>query len=232
MEAARCKSKETMVGIKVVYGTYKHFRSVRYEKWSYYGYFIAVRPLQTATFLGIAVSRDFCVVWISEAAARCKSKETIVGIKVVYGTNKHFRRVRYEKWSYCVYFIAVKPLQTATFLDMAVSRDFCVFWISEAARCKSKETIVGIKVVYGTNRHFRRVRYEKWSYYGYFIAVKPFQTATFLDIAVSRDFYVFWIFEAARCKSEETMVGIKVVYGTYKHFRSVRYEKWSYYGYL
>ena len=73
-----------------------------------------------------------------------------------------------------------------------------------------------------TYKHFRSVRYEKWSYYGYFIAFKPFLTATFLDIAVSRDFCVFWIFEAARCKSKETMVGIKVVYGTYKHFRSVR----------
>ena len=40
-----------------MYGTYKHFRSVRYEKWSYYGYFIAVKPFLTATFLDIAVSR-------------------------------------------------------------------------------------------------------------------------------------------------------------------------------
>ena len=44
--------------------TYKHFRSVRYEKWSYYGYFIAFKPFLTATFLDIAVSRDFCVFWI------------------------------------------------------------------------------------------------------------------------------------------------------------------------
>ena len=95
------------------------------------------------------------------------------------GTNKHFRRVRYEKWSYYGYFIAVKPFLTATFLDIAVSRDFCVFWIFEAARCKSKETLVGIKVVYVTYEHFRSVRYAKWSYYAYFIAVKPFQTATF-----------------------------------------------------
>ena len=42
-----------------------------------------------------------------------------------------------------------------------------------------------------TYKHFRRVRYEKWSYYGYFLAVKPFLTVTFLDIAVSRDFCVF-----------------------------------------
>ena len=82
--------------------------------------------------------------------------------------------------------LAVKPSLTATFLDIAVSRDFGVFWIFEAARCKSKETIVGIKVVYGTYKHFRRVSCEKRSYYGYFIAVKPFLTATFLDIAVSR----------------------------------------------
>ena len=67
---------------------------------------------------------------------------------------------------------------------VAVSRDFCVFWILEAARCKSKETIVGIKVVYGTNKHIRSVSSEKRSYYGYFIAVKPFLTATFLEIAV------------------------------------------------
>ena len=68
---------------------------------------------------------------------------------------------------------------------------FAYFWILEAVRCKSKEIIVGIKVVYGTNKHFRRVRYEKWSYYGYFLAVKPFLTVTFLDIAVSSDFCVF-----------------------------------------
>ena len=48
----------------------------------------------------------------------------------------------------------------------------------------------------------KSVIYEKWSYYVYFIAVKPSLTATFLDIAVSRDFGVFWIFEAARCKSK------------------------------
>ena len=105
---------------------YKHFRSVRYEKWSYYGYFIAVKPFLTATFLEIAVSRDFCVFWTLEAA-KCKSKETIVGIKVVYGTNKHFRSVSSEKWGRCGYFVAVIPFLTATFLEIAVSRDFCVF---------------------------------------------------------------------------------------------------------
>ena len=110
----------------------------------------------------------------------------------MYGTYKHFRSVRYEKWSYYWYFIAVKP---ATFLDIAVSRDFCVFCILEAARGKFKETIVGIKVVYDIYKHFRRVRYEKWSYYGYFLAVKLFLTVTFLDIAVSRDFCVFLHFE-------------------------------------
>ena len=69
---------------------------------------------------------------------------------------------------------------------------FCVFCILEAARGKFKETVVGIKVVYGTYKRFRRIRYEKWSYYGYFIAVEPFQTAKFLDIAVSRNFCIFW----------------------------------------
>ena len=68
---------------------------------------------------------------------------------------------RYEKWSYCEYFLAVKPFQTATFLDIAVSRDFCVLCILEAAGGTFKETVVGIKVVYGTYKHFRRVRYEK-----------------------------------------------------------------------
>ena len=92
---------------------------------SYYGYFSAVKPFQTAIFLDIAVSRDFCVFCILEAT-RGTFKETIVEIKVVYDTYKHFRRVRYEKWSYCGYFIAVKPFQTAIFLDIAVSRDFCV----------------------------------------------------------------------------------------------------------
>ena len=106
----------------------------------------------------------------------------------MYGSYKHFRRVRYEKWSYYVFFIAVQPFLTATFLEIAVSRDFCVFWVLEAAWGKSAETLVGIKVVYGTYKHFRSVRYEKWSYGWYFIAVKPFLTATFLDIAVSRDF--------------------------------------------
>ena len=62
---------------------------------------------------------------------------------------------------------------------------YSVFW------GKFKETVVGIKVVYGIYKHFRHVRYEKWSYYGYFLAVKPFLTATFLDIAVSLDFCVF-----------------------------------------
>ena len=60
--------------------------------------------------------------------------------------------------------------------------------ILEAARGKFKEIIVGLKVVYDTDRHLRSVSSEKWSYYGYFIAVKPFLTATFLEIAVSRDF--------------------------------------------
>ena len=95
--------------------------------------------------------------------------------------------------SYYWYFLAVKPFQKATFLDMAVSRDFCVFCILEAARGTFQEALVGVKVVYGTYKHFRRVRYEKWSYYGYFIAVKPFLT---VEIAVSRDFCVFWILEA------------------------------------
>ena len=117
------------------------------------------------------------------AAARGKSKETIVGIKVVYGTNKHVRSVSCEKWSRCGYFIAVKPFLRATFLEIAVSRDFCVFWVLEAAMGTFKETLVGTKVVYGTYKHFRSARYEKWSYCGYFIAVKPFLTATFLDIS-------------------------------------------------
>ena len=75
----------------------------------------------------------------------------------MHGTNKHLRSVSCEKWSRCGYFIAVKPFLTARFLEIAVSRDFCVLRILEAARCKSKETIVGIKVVYGTNKHFRSV---------------------------------------------------------------------------
>ena len=97
-------------------------------------------------------------------AARCKSKETIVGIKVVYGIYKHVRSVSCEKWSHCGNFIAVKPFLTAIFLEIAFSRDFfCVFWLLEAARGKLKETLVRIKVVYGVNKHFRSVRYEKWS---------------------------------------------------------------------
>ena len=124
--AVRGKSNETIVGIKVVYDADKHLGSVSSEKWSYYGYFVAVKPFLTATFLGIAVSRDFCVFLILEAA-RCKSKETIVGIKVVYGVYKHLRSFSCEKWSRCGYFIAVKPFLTATFLEIAVSRDFCVF---------------------------------------------------------------------------------------------------------
>ena len=105
----------------------------------------------------------------------------------MYGVYKHFS----EKWSYCGYFIAVKPFQTAICLEIAVPRDFCVFWILEATRYKSKETIVGIKVVYGTNKHFRSVSCEKWGRCGYFFAVIPFLTATFLENAVSRDFCVF-----------------------------------------
>ena len=65
---------------------------------------------------------------------------------------------------------------------------FAYFWILEAVRGKSK---VGIKVAYGTNKHIRSVSCEKWSRCGYFVAVIPFLTATFLDIAVSHDFCVF-----------------------------------------
>ena len=68
---------------------------------------------------------------------------------------------------------------------------FAYFWILDAVRGKSKETIVGIKVVYGTNKHIRSVSCEKWGRCGYFVAVIPFLTATFLEIAVSRDFCVF-----------------------------------------
>ena len=68
---------------------------------------------------------------------------------------------------------------------------FAYFWILEAVRGKSKETIVGIKVVYGTNKHIKSVSCEKWSRCGCFVAVIPFQTATFLEIAVCRDFCVF-----------------------------------------
>ena len=64
---------------------------------------------------------------------------------------------------------------------------FVYFWILEVVRGKSKETIVGIKVVYGTNKHLS----EKWSRCGYFVAVIPFLTAAFLEIAVSREFCVF-----------------------------------------
>ena len=68
----------------------------------------------------------FAYFWILEAV-RGKSKETIVGIKVVYDTNKHIRSVSSEKWGRCGYFVAVIPLLTATFLEITVSRDFCVF---------------------------------------------------------------------------------------------------------
>ena len=68
---------------------------------------------------------------------------------------------------------------------------FAYFWIFEAVRGKSKETVVGIKVVYGTNKHIRSVSSEKWSRCGYFVAVIPFLTDTFLEIAISRDFCVF-----------------------------------------
>ena len=66
---------------------------------------------------------------------------------------------------------------------------FAYFWILEAVRGKSKEIMVGIKVVYGTNKHIRSVSSEKWSCCGYFVAVKAFLTAGFLEIA--RDFCVF-----------------------------------------
>ena len=109
----------------------------------------------------------------------------------MYDIYKHFRRVGYEKWSYYGYFLAVKPFLTVTFLDIAVSRDFAYFCILGAVRGKSKQTIVGIKVVYGTNKHKRSISSEKWGQYGYFVAVIPFLTATSQEIAVSRDFCVF-----------------------------------------
>ena len=68
---------------------------------------------------------------------------------------------------------------------------FAYFWLLGAVRGKSKETLVGIKVVYGTNKHIRSVSCEKWSRCGYFVAVIPFLAAAFLEIAVSRDFCVF-----------------------------------------
>ena len=69
----------------------------------------------------------FAYFWILEAV-RGKSKETIVGIKVVYDTNKHIRGVNSEKWSRCGKFVAVIPLDlTAAFLEITVSRDFCIF---------------------------------------------------------------------------------------------------------
>ena len=128
---------------------------------------------------------------ILDFGGRGKFKEIVVGIEVVYDTDRHLGSVSSEKWSYYGYFIAVTPFLPATFLDIAVSRDFCVFCILEAARGRFKEVLVGIKVVHGTYTRFRRVLYEKWSYNGYFIAVKPFQTAIFLDIAVSRNLCVF-----------------------------------------
>ena len=60
--------------------------------------------------------------------------------------------------------------QKQAILEIAVSRDFCVFCVLEAAKGKFKETPAGRKVVYGTYKHFRSLRYEKWSYYGYCIA--------------------------------------------------------------
>ena len=98
-----------------------------YEKWSYYGYFLAVKPFLTATFLNIAVSRDFLRISGSWGPLEANPKR-LVGIKVVYGTNKHKRSVSSEKWSRFGYFVAVIPFLTATFLEIAVSRDFfCVF---------------------------------------------------------------------------------------------------------
>ena len=58
------------------------------------------------------------------------------------------------------------------------------------------------------HKHFS-VRYEKWSYYGYSLAVKPFLTATFLDIAVCRNLCVFWVLEGAVGKLKETPEGIE-----------------------
>ena len=73
---------------------------------------------------------------------------------------------------------------------------FAYFSILEAVTGNSTETIVGIKVVYDTNKHIRSVSREKWGRCGYFFAVIPFLTATFLEIAVSRDFFFaysgFW----------------------------------------
>ena len=91
----------------------------------------------------------FAYFWIL-GAVRGKSKETLVRIKVVYGTNKHIRSASCEKWSRCRYFVAVIPFLTDTFLEIAVSR------ILEAVRGKSKEAVVGIKV--DTNKHIYKKR--------------------------------------------------------------------------
>ena len=91
-----------------------------------------------------------------------------------------------EKKIIFLLFLAVSGAKSQPFLVI-----FAYFWILEAVTGNSKETIVGIKVVYGTNKHIRSVSCEKWSRCGYFVAVIPFLTAAFLEIAVSRDFCVF-----------------------------------------
>ena len=78
----------------------------------------------------------------------------------------------------------------------------------EAARGKTKETMVGIKVAYDTSKQFTSTLVHKRSLGGYF---DPFLTALFSQKPLfSATIGHFRILEVGKGKTEATMVGIKV----------------------
>ena len=98
----------------------------------------------------------------------------------------------------------------------------------EAARGQTKETIVGIKVVYNTFKQSPRVKSEFW---GFLVMKNRFLVFGFTTKLTQRaDLDVFCLLGAARGQTKETIVGIKVAYNTYKHSRSVKCDFWGFWG--
>ena len=81
-----------------------------------------------------------------------KKKNLCIGIQVWRIDCRSFE-AKLAKLRACGHghFFQGRPRPFQPFEKKAVSHDFCVFWVLEAAVGKFKETIVGIKVVYGTN---------------------------------------------------------------------------------
>jgi hypothetical protein len=97
-------------------------------------------------------------------------------------------------------------------------------WVLEAARDKTKETIVGKKVAYYIYKHFWSVSEHIWSQWEHF---EVFCRGSVTYNATKRAENWFCVPEATRDKTKETIVGTKVAYYIYKHFMSVSDHIWS-----